>query len=41
MLPNFLIVGAVKSGTTSIYHYLKQHPEIYLAEIKETFFLHN
>jgi hypothetical protein len=32
ILPNFLIVGASKSGTSSIYHYLKQHPEIYLSE---------
>jgi len=34
-LPNFLIVGAAKSGTTSIYQYLKQHPDIYLPENKE------
>jgi hypothetical protein len=34
-LPNFLVVGAAKSGTTSIYHYLKQHPEIYVPENKE------
>lgn len=27
-LPNFLVVGAVKSGTTSLYRYLLQHPEI-------------
>ena len=39
-LPNFLIVGAAKSGTTSIHHYLKQHPNIYMpSKIKETFFL--
>lgn len=39
-LPNFLIVGAAKAGTTSLYHYLKQHPQIYLNdEIKESFFL--
>lgn len=31
-LPNFLIVGASKSGTSSIYHYLRQHPDIYLSE---------
>jgi len=38
-LPNFLIVGAAKSGTTSLYHYLKQHPEIYMPpNKKETFF---
>lgn len=34
-LPNFLIVGAAKSGTTSLYYYLKQHPEIYMSAIKE------
>lgn len=28
--PNFLIVGAAKAGTTSLYEYLKQHPEICL-----------
>lgn len=34
-LPNFLIVGAAKSGTTSLYHYLKQHPEVFFPSIKE------
>ena len=33
--PNFFIVGAAKSGTTSLYHYLNQHPEIYMCPIKE------
>jgi len=38
-LPNFLIVGATKSGTTSLYKYLIQHPQIYLNEsVKETNF---
>lgn len=38
-LPNFLIVGAAKSGTTSLYHYLKQHPDVYLNdEVKESRF---
>lgn len=35
VLPNFLIVGASKSGTSSIYHYLRQHPEIYLSDIQK------
>jgi len=35
MLPNFLIVGATRSGTTSLYYYLKQHPEIELPSLKE------
>lgn len=34
-LPNFLIVGAAKAGTTSLYYYLDQHPEIYMSPIKE------
>ncbi len=39
MLPNFLIVGAAKSGTTSLHYYLQEHPDIFMPkEIKETFF---
>src|SRR5262249_28411890 len=34
-LPKFFIVGAAKSGTTSLYAYLRQHPEIYMPERKE------
>lgn len=34
-LPNFIVVGSNKGGTTSIYHYLKQHPQVYLSPIKE------
>jgi hypothetical protein len=34
-LPNFFIAGAPKSGTTSLYHYLDQHPEIYMSPVKE------
>jgi hypothetical protein len=33
--PGFFVVGAPKSGTTSLYSYLKQHPEIFLPRIKE------
>ncbi|MDD5279392.1 sulfotransferase [Acidithiobacillus sp.] len=33
--PNFYIVGAVKSGTTSLYAYLKQHPQVFLPNMKE------
>ena len=36
--PNFLIVGAPKAGTTSIYQYLNQHPEIYFSKEKEPFY---
>ena len=34
-MPNFLIIGAAKSGTTALYHYLKQHPQIYMSPVKE------
>jgi hypothetical protein len=34
-LPNFLIVGAPKSGTTSLYRYLQDHPQVFLPEVKE------
>lgn len=35
-LPTFLVVGAVKAGTTSLHEYLMQHPEIYMSPVKET-----
>jgi hypothetical protein len=35
VLPNFLIVGAAKSGTTSLYRYLRDHPQVFMAESKE------
>ena len=38
-LPNFLIVGAAKAGTTSLYQYLKEHKDIYLSDRKEGQFL--
>ena len=34
-LLNFLIVGAAKCGTTSLYHYLGQHPDVFLSTPKE------
>lgn len=37
-LPDFLIVGAAKSGTTSLYNYLRQHPQVFLPENKEPWF---
>ncbi len=33
--PNFVIIGAPKSGTTSLFYYLKQHPDIFLPVRKE------
>ena len=34
-LPNFLIVGAAKSGTTSLHNYLNQHPEIFMPNFND------
>ena len=34
-MPNFLVIGAAKAGTSSLYHYLKQHPQIYMSSEKE------
>lgn len=34
-LPNFLIVGGEKCGTTALYGYLIQHPDIFIPEMKE------
>lgn len=36
-LPKFLFVGTAKAGTTSVFRYLKQHPQINIP-MKETFF---
>ena len=36
--PDFLIVGAARSGTTALYYYLKQHPQLFLPEVKEPCF---
>lgn len=37
-LPNFLIVGAMKAGTTSMYEILRQHSQIAMSSIKEVHF---
>lgn len=34
-LPNFFLAGAPKCGTTSLYHYLAQHPQVFMSAIKE------
>jgi hypothetical protein len=33
--PNLFIIGAPKSGTTSLYEYLKGHPEVFMSVVKE------
>jgi hypothetical protein len=41
ILPNFLVCGAMRSGTTSLYYYLKQHPDIFMSPLKEIHFFTN
>jgi SAM-dependent methyltransferase len=36
--PSFFLVGAAKSGTTSLHVYLDQHPDIFMSKPKEPFF---
>jgi Sulfotransferase family len=35
MLPNFLVIGAMKAGTTSLHRYLREHPQVFMPEEKE------
>ena len=37
-MPNFLVIGAAKAGSSSLYNYLKQHPQIYVNPGKGTGF---
>ena len=37
-LPNFLIIGAAKAGTTSLWHAVQQHPQVYMSSVKEPHF---
>ena len=38
MLPNFIIIGAAKAGTTALYWYLAEHPQVFMSPLKETNF---
>lgn len=38
-LPNIILAGAPKCGTTSIFDHLKDHPEICASSVKETYYL--
>jgi Sulfotransferase domain len=38
VLPNFLIIGAAKSGTTSLAHYLRAHPQVYMPRFEPHYF---
>jgi hypothetical protein len=34
-MPQVLVIGAMKCGTTSLFHYLRRHPEVDMARVKE------
>jgi hypothetical protein len=34
-LPNFIIIGAAKAGTTALYWYLAEHPDVFMSPVKE------
>lgn len=38
MLPSFIVIGGMRCGTSSMYHYLSEHPEICMSSMKETDF---
>ncbi|WP_164103336.1 sulfotransferase [Candidatus Laterigemmans baculatus] len=35
VMPNFLVIGAMKSGTTSLWKYLAAHPSVFMTDFKE------
>lgn len=37
-MPDFLIIGAAKAGTTTLYHALTLHPQVFMPELKEPCF---
>jgi hypothetical protein len=34
-LPTFIVIGAMKAGTTSLYHYLRNHEQVFMPKVKE------
>ena len=38
MLPNFIVIGAMKAGTTSLFQYLRDHPDVFMSSPKELHF---
>lgn len=36
MLPTFMVIGAAKAGTTALYWYMAEHPEVFMSRVKET-----
>jgi hypothetical protein len=38
VLPDFLLIGAMKAGTTSLFNYLRAHPDVFMPDVKEVHF---
>lgn len=38
ILPNFIVIGAAKGGTTALYWYVAEHPDVFMSPVKETNF---
>lgn len=36
LMANFIVIGAPKAGTTALYWYLAEHPQIFMSPVKET-----
>lgn len=34
-LPDFMVIGAARSGTTAVYTFLRQHPQVFMSAVKE------
>ncbi len=34
-LPDFIVIGAMKAGTTSLFEYLRAHPQVFMPPLKE------
>ena len=41
MVPDFVVVGASKAGTTSIYSWLARHPGVAVPYVKDTYFFNH
>ena len=37
-MPTFIVIGAMKAGTTSLFHYLIDHPQVFMSPLKEVDF---
>lgn len=41
MLPNFIIIGAMKCGTSSLAYYLSQHPDVFMSSPENIYYFSN